>query len=101
MESTSQPSDPDQATTEKIKDCDSETEASGQLVCDELKTEVIFSEVGAPASIRFSVTRDEKTLFSENCKDLKQIPDVDKPKKGCGVTLMTAQQSMNNISTTR
>ena len=82
-----------------------DSETSGKLVCDELKTEVIVSQVGAPASIRFSVTRDEKTLFSENCQDIKQIPDVDKAvskiRLWCDFDDWTAQQSRNKISTTR
>ena len=64
LESTSQPLDPEPATTEKVKDGDAngEREASGG---DELRTEVTASEV------------EEKTLHSDICQDLKKIPEVE------------------------
>ena len=79
LESTSQPLDPDPDTTDKIKDGDVNGEREASV--DELKTEVTASEVGAPASISFSSTPqhlEEKSLHSDNCQDLKKIPEVEK-----------------------
>ena len=76
---------------------DSETEASGQLVCNELRTEVTASEIEASASGRFSFTRDEKTLFSENCQNLKLIPEVKKALSNKRLDKKSAKSHLKEI----